>query len=73
MNLRLRLEKLELKTTPPAGGLPVIFILPDEDEDRPERAAVLADITRRQARGERVIVIGPGDDPLAALIEEVGA
>lgn len=68
MNLRLRLEKLETAALPAPGGFPVIIIVPDADE--PGHAAVLADIARREAAGERVIAIGPDDDPLAALVDE---
>lgn len=71
MNLQLRLERLENKHRPVPGGMPVIIILPDPDE--PGHAAVLADIARRQAHGERVVVVGPEDDELAALVDEMEA
>lgn len=69
MNLQLRLERLENKHRPVPGGLPVLVVLPDADA--PEYAAALDEITKRRARGERVVVVGPGDDELAALVEEM--
>ena len=62
--LKTRLSRLEGAAIPP-GALPTIIIIPDG----PDRAAVLADVERRRARGQNIIAIGEGEDALLALVE----
>ena len=70
MNLLNLLEKLESAVLPVPGGLPVIVVHPGDDA--PELAAFLADVERRMARSERVIVVGDDsvDTAMAALVDE---
>jgi hypothetical protein len=63
-----RLDQLEAARLPGKGGLPVLVVIPDDDSPE-DQAAALADIRRRRAAGQHVIAVGPGDDPLAALVD----
>lgn len=66
-HIESRLARLE-QVRESGRRLPVILVRPDDQTDE-ERKAFDADLQRRKARGDNVILIGPDDDPLDALLD----
>lgn len=69
--MRKRLQNLEQRRSG-AGLLPVALVLrPDGDED--ERRQIMREYRERTATGQKVLLIYRYGDPLAALVDEIGA
>ena len=68
MKLSERLRRLEQRRTP-EGMLPLVIEVPSGFA---EREKVLADVDRRRRRGENLLVVLPGDDPMAILADAIG-
>lgn len=67
-SLENRLKRLEGGTLPHAGELPCVIVLP-RDATPAEEAAIRAEVVRREAAGQHVLLLTLSNDPLAALAE----
>lgn len=67
-NRETRLKRLEQSHLPQSGALPCTVVLPP-DATAAERAVILADVARREAMGQHVVVVSSHDEAFDALVE----
>ncbi|NMG32362.1 hypothetical protein [Aromatoleum evansii] len=68
VNRDARLKKLERTHLTQPGSLPCAVVLPP-DISAAERAVILANVAKREAAGQRVLVVSSAAEALDALVD----
>lgn len=71
MRLTDRITKLETAAHPPRGSLPQLVVMPHHATPE-EVARVRADVKRREANGETILLVSCTDDGFGALVDVCG-